>query len=426
MHKTIVRRKIWNRSNGLPRGVELLRDPALNKGTAFTKEEREILGLRGLLPPAVHSQEEHILGVLENFWRKPTNLEKYIFLTSLQDRNETLFYRILTDHPEEMLPITYTPTVGQACQEYSHIYRRSRGMFISTSDKGQVAEVLGNWPRKDVSVIVVTDGERILGLGDLGANGMGIPIGKISLYTVCAGIDPALCMPVTLDVGTENEVLFNDPSYIGLRQRRLRGQAYDELVDEFITATQGVFPNVLIHFEDFANINAFRLLKKYRRKICTFNDDIQGTAGMVLAGLYSALRITKSKLRDQTILFLGAGESATGIGELIVTAMVEEGLTLRAARERCWFVDSQGLVVKSREDLAEYKRPYAHRHEFIPDFLSAVETLKPTAIIGACGMPSTFTRPVLETMAKLNQRPIVFALSNPTSRTSPTSMPFVY
>jgi malate dehydrogenase (oxaloacetate-decarboxylating)(NADP+) len=407
--------------SNLETGADLLHNPALNKGTAFSEEERESLGLRGLLPPYVSTQEEQVLRIMENFHRKPNNLEKYIHMMALQGRNETLFYRVVLDHIEEMMPIIYTPTVGQACQEYGHIFRRPRGMYISAEDQGRMVDVLRNWPGQDVRIIVVTDGERILGLGDLGASGMGIPVGKLSLYTACAGVDPSLCLPVTLDVGTDNERLLNDPLYIGIRQRRLRGEAYDELVNEFMTAVQEVFPEVLVQFEDFANVNAFRLLDKYRDRQCCFNDDIQGTGAVALAGLYSALRITGGQLSEQRVLFLGAGEAAVGIAGLIVAAMVGEGLSEEEARSRCWLVDSGGLVVKSRTGLANHKLPYAHDHAPLPDLLAAIETLHPTAIIGVSGQPGAFTQPVLAAMVRLNQRPIVFALSNPTSKAECTA-----
>jgi malate dehydrogenase (oxaloacetate-decarboxylating)(NADP+) len=402
-------------------GVELLHDPVRNKGTAFTEEERDALGLRGLLPPHVHTMEEQVIRVMENFHREPTDLEKYIQMSSLQDRNETLFYRVVLDHIEEMMPIIYTPTVGQACLEYGHILRRPHGLYISANDRGRVVEVLRNWPSPDVRVIVVTDGERILGLGDLGAFGMGIPVGKLSLYTACAGVHPSLCLPVMLDVGTGNEPLLNDVLYIGIRQRRLRGEAYDALVDEFVAAVQEVFPHVLVQFEDFANINAFRLLTRYRDRMCTFNDDIQGTGAVALAGLYSALRIKGGQLSEQTVLFQGAGEAAVGIANLIVAAMVDEGLSEEEARRRCWLVDSGGLVVKARAGLAEHKLPYAHDHAQLPNLLAAIETLQPTAIVGVSGQAGTFSQPVLEAMARFNDRPVVFALSNPTSKAECTA-----
>ncbi len=405
----------------LKRGHDLLRDPLLNKGTAFTEQERDSLGLRGLLPPKVLTQDDQAKRAMQQLHAKPNPLEKYIYLTSLQNRNETLFYRIVMEHLEETMPLIYTPTVGQACQEYDHIFRRPRGLFISAEDRGQIADILANWPEDDVRVIVVTDGERILGLGDLGANGMGIPVGKLALYTACAGIHPAQCLPIMFDVGTENQSLLDDPLYIGLRQKRLRGTAYDELFAEFVQAVQERYPNALIQLEDFGNAQAFRLLKHYRDQICTFDDDIQGTASVALAGLYSALRITGQSLIDQRILFLGAGEAGIGMGDLIVAAMVDAGMTEADAQARCWFVDSKGLVVKSRTDLVAHKRPYAHDHAFLPDLLSAIETLRPTALIGAAGQAQAFTREVVEAMTHINQRPIIFALSNPTSKSECTA-----
>jgi len=403
------------------RGIHYLHDPALNKGTAFTEAERDALGLRGLLPPGVQTLDEQVMRVMGNFNRKTSDLEKYIFLVALQDRNQTLFYRVIMDHLEEMMPIIYTPTVGLACQEYVHIYRRPRGVFIADKNKGRFSKILRNWPDRDVQIIVVTDGERILGLGDLGVAGMGIPTGKLSLYTACAGIHPAGCLPVTIDVGTNNVDLLHDPLYFGMRHPRIRGDEYDELIEEFILAVQENFPDALVQFEDFGNTNAFRLLNRYRDRICTFNDDIQGTASVALAGLYSALRITGQKLIDQKILFQGAGEAGTGIADLIVTAMTSEGLSETEARERCWFVDSKGLVVKSRDKLAHHKIPYAHDYEYHPYLLDAVKALKPTAIIGVSGQPGTFTGPVLSAIAKFNDRPIVFALSNPTSKAECTA-----
>ena len=409
------------RITNMPTGVDLLHEATLNKGTAFTEGEREALGLEGLLPPYVNSLETQVIRVMENFHKKPTDLEKYIYLMSLLGRNETLFYRAVMDKIEEMMPIVYTPTVGRACQEYGHIFRRPRGIFISTKDKGRVTDVLRNWPNRDVRIIVVTDGERILGLGDLGANGMGIPVGKLCLYAACAGVSPALCLPVTLDVGTNNEELLHDVLYVGTRQRRLGREQYDDLVQEFITAVQELYPNVLIQFEDFATGNALRLLDIYRDRVCTFNDDIQGTGVVGLAGLYSAMRIVGGKLKDQRILFLGAGEAGIGIGNMISSALVVDGLSEQEARKRCWFVDSKGLVVKSRSDLAEYKLPYAHDYEYVGDFLSAVKSLRPTVIIGVSAQPNTFTQSVLKAMASYNKRPIVFAMSNPTSKAECTA-----
>jgi len=406
---------------GYPTGVKLLHSPNLNKGTAFTEEERETLGLRGLLPPRIFSQEDQVARVLENFERKENDLERYIFLAALQERNESLFYRFVMDNIERLMPIIYTPTVGQACQLYGHIWRRPRGLYLTAEDGGRMANVLRNWPHQEVAIIVVTDGERILGLGDLGANGMGIPVGKLALYTACAGVDPTMCLPITLDVGTENEQLLSDPLYIGLQQRRLPGEAYDDLMDEFMDAVNEVFPNVLVQLEDFSNKNAFRLLRKYRDPYCCFDDDIQGTAAVSLAGFYSSLRLTGQSLKEQKLLFLGAGEAGIGIGDLTVAAMISDGLSKEAAQENCWFVDSKGLVVKSRDDLQAHKIPYAHDHEFIADLLTAIEVLKPSVLIGVSGQPQTFTQPVIEAMTKLNERPIIFALSNPTSRSECTA-----
>ncbi|RPI12282.1 MAG: NAD-dependent malic enzyme [Lysobacterales bacterium] len=404
-----------------PRGTALLRDPSLNKGTAFTEAERDALGLRGLLPPQIGTQELQVARVLENFHRLDNPLSKYILLEALLERNEALFFRVVTDHPDEMMPIIYTPTVGLACQQFGHIYRRPRGMYVSAGDRGRIEHVLRNWPQREAAMIVVTDGERILGLGDLGANGMGIPIGKLSLYSACAGLHPRQCLPVMLDVGTNNEALLADPLYIGTRQKRLSGDALDEIVDEFVEAAQRVFPGVVIQFEDFANHNAFRLLEKYRDRVCCFNDDIQGTASVTVAGVYSALRVTGRRMAEQTFLCLGAGEAATGISDLLSSAMVADGLDPATARGRCWMVDSKGLVVASRKDLAHHKKAYAHEHAPVADFLGAVKALKPTAIIGVGATPGLFTREVVEEMARLNERPIVFALSNPTSRSECTA-----
>ncbi|MCC7327709.1 MAG: NAD-dependent malic enzyme [Burkholderiales bacterium] len=399
----------------------LLQDPTLNKGTAFTEAERDVLDLRGLLPPHVLSQSAQVARVLENFRRKPNDLERYIDLAALHDRNETLFFRVVVDHPDEMMPIIYTPTVGLACQQFGHIFQRPRGMFISANDRGRIVSILRNWPHRRVAIIVVTDGERILGLGDLGASGMGIPVGKLSLYTAGAGVHPNQCLPILLDVGTNNEALRRDPLYLGLDQPRLTGADYDSLVEEFVHATQQVFPGVVVQFEDFANHNAFRLLERYRERICTFNDDIQGTAAVALAGVLSALRITGGTLGEQRLLFQGAGEAATGIAELVVAAMVAEGLTADDARRRCWLVDSKGLVVAGRTELAAHKTRFAHEHSPVADLLSAVRQLKPTAIIGVAAVGGAFTREVVQAMAAQNRRPIVFSLSNPTSKSECTA-----
>jgi malate dehydrogenase (oxaloacetate-decarboxylating)(NADP+) len=406
---------------GIPGGAALLRDPLLNKGTAFTDDERQVLGLRGLLPPHVFTLEDQVQRVLENYRRRSNDLERYIHLTTLQDRNETLFYRVVVDNLEELMPIIYTPTVGLACQRFGHIFRRARGLYLSIRDKGCIAEILANLARDDVRAIVVTDGERILGLGDQGASGMGIPIGKLALYTACAGIHPALCLPVTVDVGTENAAYLDDPLYMGLRQRRVRGQEYDDLIAEFMTAAEERWPKALIQFEDIGNTNAFRLLERWRTQARTFNDDIQGTAAVTLAGLLAALRITEQPLCAQRILFLGAGEAGVGIADLIVAAMVEAGAELEAARKSCWFVDSHGLVVRSRQDLAAHKLRYAQDAKPTAGFVAAVRTVEPTAIIGVSTIAKAFDREVIEAMSAQNVRPIIFALSNPTSKSECTA-----
>ncbi|MDA0378049.1 MAG: NAD-dependent malic enzyme [Bacteroidetes bacterium] len=403
------------------RGVELLHSPTHNKGTAFTREERDLLGLRGLLPPRISSEELQVRRVMENLRAKSTNLERYILLAALQDRNENLFYRVVIDHLKELMPIIYTPTVGEACQKFGHIFRRPRGLYLSANDKGSLAEVMDNWPQRDVRVIVVTDGERILGLGDLGADGMGIPIGKLALYSACAGIHPTQCLPITLDVGTENPELLHDPLYIGLPQRRLRGQDYDDFIEEFVQAVIDHLPQAVLQFEDFANRNAFRLLKAYRDRHTVFNDDIQGTASVTLAGLLSALRLTGQHLKDQRVLFYGAGEAGIGIGDLLTSALVAEGMDEDEARTHSWFMDSTGLVVDSRDGLAEHKLRYAHPWPGTASLVEAIESVQPTALIGVSGQPGAFTREAVETMSKLNDIPIIFALSNPTSKSECTA-----
>ena len=400
-----------------PRGSALLANSLLNKGTAFPENERDAFGLRGLLPPRVFSLEEQLTRAYANFSHQPEPIDKYVFLTLLQNRNETLFYKLLETYPEEMIPIIYTPTVGQACLDYGVIFRRPRGMFISIKERGRIAEILRHWPQTDVRMIVVTDGERILGLGDLGVLGMGIPVGKLSLYTSCAGLHPGYCLPITIDVGTNNESLHDSPTYLGLSQFRVRGGEYDAFIEEFVAAVKQVFPKALLQWEDFGNTNAFRLLLTYQKRICSFNDDIQGTAAVALAGLIAALRETGTPLVAQKLLFLGAGEAGTGIADLFVAAAVAAGLTEREARERCWFVDSQGLVVRGRlEELAHHKIPYAHDHPPVATLEEAVEILRPTALIGVSGTPEKFTREIIARMAGFNERPVIFALSNPTSK----------
>jgi malate dehydrogenase (oxaloacetate-decarboxylating)(NADP+) len=417
---------ITSKSNGSNRtlpatGVDWLHNPIFNKGTAFTEAERDALGLRGLLPPHVQTMDEQVQRVMANFRGKSSDIERYIQLVGLQDRNETLFYRVVMDHLEDMMPIIYTPTVGKACQEFGHIFRRSRGMYVSLKDRGNIVKVLKNWPTRDVKVIVVTDGERILGLGDLGASGMGIPVGKLSLYTACAGINPTQCLPITVDVGTNNETFLKDPLYIGLHQKRIAGADFDSFIEEFIVAVQQVFPGVLLQFEDFGNSNAFRLLEKYRDRLCTFNDDIQGTGSVALAGVLSALRLTGGQMRDHRVLVSGAGEAGMGIADNIVAVLMEEGLTKAEARQRIWFVDSKGLIVKGREGLVEHKLHYAHDHAPCADLLSAVKAIQPTMLVGVSGQPRTFTEEIFKTVGSFNNRPVIFALSNPTSKAECTA-----
>jgi malate dehydrogenase (oxaloacetate-decarboxylating)(NADP+) len=403
------------------RGPDLLQNPRLNKGTAFSDAEREALGLRGLLPPRIFTPREQELRIMAAFEAKQTPLEKYIYLAALQDRNETLFYRTVVDHIATMMPIIYTPTVGEACRLFGHIYRRPRGLYVSADDRGRMRDVLRNWSAEKVSVIVATDGERILGLGDLGAHGMGIPIGKLALYTACAGIHPAECLPITLDAGTENAALLDDPLYTGLVRHRLRGAEYEAFIEEFVTAVQEVFPGVLLQWEDFATDNAFGILERYRDRLTTFNDDIQGTAAVTLAGLVTATRITGVPLTEQRLLFLGAGAAATGIASLVAGAMAREGMDESQARRQCWFFDSHGLVVASRGDLAAYKKPFAHDHPPEAGFEEAVRTLKPTAILGVSAQGGAFTPGILRAMAEINERPVIFALSNPTSKSECTA-----
>ena len=403
-------------------GAAVFHCPLTNKGVAFTEKEREELGLSGLLPTAVSTNDQQVERMHEILDRFEKPIDKALVLDSLHATDEDLYFRLLTRYTAEYMPVVYTPTVGEYCQRFSHIFRYPRGLFISYQHAGHVRDVIERAPNKEVDVIVVTDGERILGIGDQGINGMGIPIGKLSLYTACAGIDPAKTLPVVLDVGTNREEYLHDPLYLGLRKPRSRGPEYRALVDEFITEARRRWPNVLIQFEDFGNQNAFKLLADYQEKILCFNDDIQGTASVVVSGLYSAMRIKKEKLTDQMFLFFGAGEAACGIANLIADALVSEGLSREEALKHCALFDSKGLVTKSRMDeLAAHKKPFAHDYAKCTDFVEAIKMIKPTGIIGVAAQPRTFTTEVLEEMARLNERPIIFALSNPTSRAECTA-----
>jgi malate dehydrogenase (oxaloacetate-decarboxylating)(NADP+) len=404
-----------------PTGYALLHNPRLNKGTAFTESERRMHGLEGLLPPAVTSIEQQVARRHAEIAALDDDLQKYLVLSDLQARNETLFYAVLMSDPAAYMPLVYTPTVGEACQKFGHIFRQARGVYLPISASGRVKDLLSHWPEQDVRFIVVTDGERILGLGDLGAGGMGIPLGKLALYTACAGVPPQHCLPVVLDVGTSNQALRDDPLYLGLRQERVRGAEYMAFVDEFVAAVQQLYPKCCIQWEDFANPNAVPILARYREEICTFNDDIQGTAGVALAGIYAALRLTGQRLADQRFLFLGAGSAATGIAELISQAMALEGVDVTEARHRNALFDVKGLLVTSRTDFADFQKPFALDHAPVATFVEAVKALRPTGIIGVSTVPKLFSQQVIEAMAEVNERPIIFPYSNPTSRSECTA-----
>lgn len=405
-----------------PRGVAVLRNPWLNRGSVFTEEERDRLGLRGLLPPRVSTFADQVSRLKEVIDSEAAPINKYLTLESVHASDEALYFQLVMENVEEYMPLIYTPTVGEACQKFSHIFRYARGLYISSEDRGRVRELVANVPNHDVDIIVVTDGQRILGLGDLGVNGMGIPVGKLALYTACAGVNPQRALPVTLDVGTNNEEFLKDPLYMGLRQHRVTGPEYMALVEEFITAVRERWPNVLIQFEDFQNTNAFALLDAWRDRVTCFNDDIQGTAAVVVTGLYTAVRALKQKLSDQRILFLGAGAAATGIAHLIADAMVEDGIDRNEALKRIALFDSKGLVSSTRGDkLAPNKVPFAQAYENTTDFAQAIRQLKPTCIIGVSAQGGAFTEDVVKAMCEVNARPMIFALSNPTSKAECTA-----
>ena len=402
-------------------GYSVLHDSLVNRGSAFTAAQRKAAGLEGLLPPGVDTLELQIARVHAQLDMLDTDLQRYLFLMDLQSRNQTLFYAVLMSDAAKFMPLVYTPTVGEACQKFDHIFRATRGVYLPISAKGRLKELMSNWPQKDIRFIVATDGERILGLGDLGVGGMGIPIGKLALYTAVAGVPPELTLPITLDVGTNNQTLLDDPLYLGLRQQRVRGDEYHAFIAEFVDAVQTLYPKCCLQWEDFANFNAVSILETYKDKICTYNDDIQGTAGVALAGLYAALRITGQKLTEQRFLFMGAGSAATGIAELISEAMVMEGLTIEEARARNWLFDINGLVESTRTDLADFQKPFAHQHAPCKSFVDAINAIKPNGIVGVSTVPKLFNQAVIEAMSKVNAQPIIFPYSNPTSRSECTA-----
>ncbi len=398
---------------GGKRGIEVLRDPSLNKSTAFSEAEKEALGLIGLVPDETETEDLQLKRVNLQLAQKPTDLERYIYLINLLDNNETLFYRTIMSDPARFLPIVYDPTIGEACLKFGHIYRQARGMYLSMARRGRVKDVLKNWPQKDVRFICVTDGGRILGLGDLGANGMGIPIGKLHLYTACAGC-PHFLLPMYLDAGTNNEQYLHDPLYLGMRKTRPSTEDLYSFVDEFVQAVEELFPRCCIHFEDWTGVDAVHLLQRYRDKYCVYNDDVQGTAGIVLAGMINAARIKGQKISGEKYLFLGAGSAGIGLADLLCSAMVQEGLTLKQAQSMVSMFDINGLLEDTRADLADFQKPYAHRHAPTRDFVAAIESIKPTTIIGVSTVGGAFTQQVVEAMSRINERPVILALSNPT------------
>jgi malate dehydrogenase (oxaloacetate-decarboxylating)(NADP+) len=402
-------------------GIELLWDPRLNKSTAFTDSGKEKLGMIGLLPDVTESEDLQLQRVLLQLGQKNTDLDRYIYLVNLLDHNERLFYRTVMSDPTRFLPIVYDPTIGEACLKFGHIYRQTRGMYLSIKRRGQVKAILKNWPEKDVRFICVTDGGRILGLGDLGANGAGIPIGKLQLYTACAGVPPQYLMPMYLDAGTNNEQYLHDPLYLGIRQTRPPTDELYSFVDEFVAAVREVFPKCCIHFEDWTGSDAVNLLQRYRDKYCVYNDDVQGTAGIVLAGMINAARLKGTNLKDEKYLFLGAGSAAIGLANLICSAMVQEGMPLPDAQARVYMFDINGLLDDSRRDLFDFQKPYAHKHQPTRDFVAAIESIKPTTIMGVSTVGGLFNQKVIEAMSRINERPVVLALSNPTDHAECTA-----
>ena len=396
------------------RGMELLHDPSLNKSTGFTEAEKQALGLVGLVPDVTESVDLQLSRVMKQLGHKSTDLDRYIYLINLLDHNETLFYRTVMSDPGRFLPIVYDPTIGEACLKFGHIYRQARGMYLSITRRGKVKEILKHWPQKDVRFICVTDGGRILGLGDLGANGAGIPIGKLQLYTACAGVPPKYLLPMYLDAGTNNEKYRNDPLYLGMRNPRPSTEDLFTFVDELMEAAQEVFPKCCVHFEDWSGADAVHLLERYKDRYCVYNDDVQGTAGITLAGMINAAKLKGTNPRDERYLFLGAGSAAIGLANLLCSALVAQGVTLEKARSQIHMFDVNGLLESSRKDLNDFQQPYAHPHVPTRDFVAAIQNLKPTTIIGVSTIGGAFTQSVIETMSSLNERPVILALSNPT------------
>jgi malate dehydrogenase (oxaloacetate-decarboxylating)(NADP+) len=403
------------------RGIELLHDPLLNKSTAFTDAEKEALGLVGLVPDVTETEDLQLQRVMLQLAQKPTDLERYIYLINLLDHNETLFYRTVMSDPARFLPIVYDPTIGEACLKFGHIYRQARGMYLSLTRRGKVKQVLQNWPQKDVRFICVTDAGRILGLGDLGANGMGIPIGKLQLYTACAGVPPQYLLPMYLDAGTNNEQYLHDPLYLGMRKTRPRTEDLYSFVDEFMQAVQELFPKCCVHFEDWTGVDAVHLLQRYRDKYCVYNDDVQGTAGITLAGMINACKLKGTKLKDEKYLFLGAGSAGIGLADLLCSALVGQSMALKEAQSQVYMFDVNGVLESTRKDLVDFQKPYAHKHAPTRDFVAAIESIKPTTIIGVSTIGGAFNQKVVEAMARINERPVILALSNPTEHAECTA-----